>query len=82
MKFPWTYAPHGVKGDKKKKSFLAKLNCPRPFEKKLPTGVSFIAGKVSFCLGATSLTFRLNCFRMPLILDVVDAFLALIHPRL
>ena len=22
MKFPWTYAPHGVKGDKKKNAFL------------------------------------------------------------
>ena len=44
---------------------LAKLNYLLSFEMKFPTGVSLIAGKDS-CLGATSLTYRFNCFRMPL----------------
>lgn len=60
---------------------LAKLNCLLLFEKKFSTGDSLIAGKVSY-LGATSLTFMFNCFWMPLILDGVDALLALLDPRL
>ena len=40
---------------------LGKLNCLIPFERKFPTNVSSIAGKVS-CLGAMSLAYRFSCF--------------------
>ena len=60
---------------------LAKLNCLPPFERKFPTGVSLIAGKDSF-LGEANLTYRFNCYRMPLILDGADVFLALVDPKL
>ena len=42
---------------------------------------SLIAGKDA-CLGETSLTYRFSCFRMPLILDGVDVFFALVNLRL
>ena len=33
-------------------------------------------------LGEISLAYRFNCFRIPLILDGADAFLALVVPKL
>ena len=57
----------------------ASRNCAR--QVKLSFDVFLIAGKVS-CLEGTSLTYRFNCFPMPLTLDGVDVFLALVDPKL